>query len=427
MPDLFFRDGDDCPLLAALQPDVLASGVKLSVSARDEMVHLFHYGRGEAWDLALHLYLESGKKIWRTLREVLRWRFGDLARIEALLDCAAGYGRVTRFAALDLPPDRIWASEIDPEAVRFQEATFGVHGLLSTTDPAAFVPGSAGQRFDAILVSSLFTHLPETRFAAWLERLLALLRPGGLLAFSVHDVGLLPGEEKGTFVFRPQSESGSLAPQEYGSTWVTEERVRALIAEVGKNVPGLVVRRIPRGLANYQDLYVATSGGPQEAGALADLRGGAEGFIEACVLLASRRLAIGGWAIDRLTHRPLAALRLSLNGELAGTADLWDRPEIAAVFPGEAPGGQGFRVEVPLPRGKQPGEIEVRLEAAGADGFVVPLYAGSAEALLLRVALYQVLNLGRKTEALEKEIAGMKESRFWKLRDVWWSWKRRLT
>ena len=88
--DFYFRDGEDCPLLTALQPEVVTAGVNLTVSGRDEMFRLFHYGRGEAWDLALHLYLESGKKIWRTLRRVLEWRFGELSRVSSLLDFAAG-------------------------------------------------------------------------------------------------------------------------------------------------------------------------------------------------------------------------------------------------------------------------------------------------------------------------------------------------
>jgi SAM-dependent methyltransferase len=437
--DLFFKDGDDCPLVAALQPEVLTSGVNLSVSARDEMCRLFHYGRGEAWDLSLHLYLDSGRKIWRTLRQVLLWHFGDLSRVGSLLDFAAGYGRVTRFAAAepDLPTERLWMSEIDPEAVRFQAATFGVHGLLSASDPAAFAPG---REFDAILVSSLFTHLPEERFAAWLARLLALVKPGGLLAFSVHDTALLDVADvadvvdaagDAAFVFREESESGSLDGSEYGSTWVTEAHVRARIAEAASlgGVSGVGVHRIPRGLANYQDLYVVTRGAGRAAGGegvLAVLRGGAEGFVESCYLSAARRLALGGWVTDRFTRQPLREVRVLLDGELAATAELWDRPEIADVFPGDARGGQGWRAEVPLPPRRSLGEIDLRLVAVGADGFAVPLFAGSAESALARIALYHLLNLGRENEALKARLAGMRASRFWKIRDRWFALKRWL-
>ncbi|MEA2694824.1 MAG: hypothetical protein QOJ16_4211 [Acidobacteriota bacterium] len=419
--NLFFKDGDDCPLVAALQPDVITSGVNLSVSARDEMCRLFHYGRGEAWDFSLHLYLDSGKKIWRTLRQVLLWHFGDLSRVSSLLDFAAGYGRVTRFTAADLPADRVWVSEIDPDAVRFQAETFGVHGLLSTPDPAAFDPGRA---FDAILVSSLFTHLPEERFAAWLAKLLSLVRPGGLLAFSVHDRSLLADTPAVDFVFRAESESGSLSGSEYGSTWVTEGYVRSCLDRLA---PGLAVRRIPRGLANYQDLYLVTQGmSAQGEEALAGLRGGAEGFVERCYLSAARRLASSGWVTDRFTRRPLREVRVFLDGQPALAAELWDRPEVAQAFPGDAGGGQGWRVEIPLPAGRPLGEIDLRLVAVGADGYEASLYEGTAESALARVALYDVLNLSRENEALKARIAGMRASRFWKIREGWFALKRKL-
>ncbi len=420
--DLFFKDGDDCPLVTALQPELLSSGVNLSVSARDEMCHLFHYGRGEAWDLSLHLYLDSGRKIWRTLSQILAWHFGDLSRIGSLLDFAAGYGRVTRFVVADLPADRVWVSEIDPEAVRFQAETFGVHGLLSAADPAAFNPGLD---FDAILVSSLFTHLPAERFAAWLARLLALVRPGGLLAFSVHDKSLLVEAPEGDFVFRGTSESGSLARNEYGSTWVTESYVRGCLARLA---PGLPVRRIPRGLANYQDLYLVTRGASAgEEGELAGLRGGTEGFLESCHLSLARQVEIRGWVTDRFTRQPVREVRAVLEGLPApSVASLWERPEIAAVFPGDAVSGQGFRLVIPLPTGCEPGSAALSLVALGADGFAATLFAGTLLGCINRVALYNLLHVGRENAALKKRIEGMRASRFWKLRERWFALKRRL-
>jgi len=239
--EFFFRDGEDCPLVVALHLGVLDTGVDLNVSARDEMFNVFFYGRGESRDLALHMYLESGKRIWNTLRQILEWHFGDLAKLSSLLDFASGYGRVSRFIASDVGPERVWISEIDPEAVRFQQETFGVHGLLTTSLPEEFVPG---RQFDCILVSSLFTHLPERRFLGWLERLLSLVKEGGLLAFSVHDTCLFAEAGEAPIVFRESSESGSLKTSEYGSTWVTESYVRESLAKLAPE-GGLQVRRLP--------------------------------------------------------------------------------------------------------------------------------------------------------------------------------------
>ena len=90
---------------------------------------------------------------------------------------------MTRFLVREVPPERIWVADVYAGGVRFQEERFGVHGIVSTIRPEDF---ACAERFDAILVTSLFTHLPDERFVAWLRVLLGLLAPGGMLAFSAH-------------------------------------------------------------------------------------------------------------------------------------------------------------------------------------------------------------------------------------------------
>jgi hypothetical protein len=449
--DHFFLQGrDDSPLVAALHLDLVERGTCLSVDVRDEMFHAFYFGRGESIDLALHMYLESGKHIWRSLRRVLEWHFGQLGEIESLLDFAAGYGRVTRHIVTDLPPERVWVSEIDPGAVEFQETTFGAHGILSTAEPGTFNPGRG---FSCILVSSLFTHLPEARFLQWLERLLSLVREGGLLAFSVHDMALAPGPAPDTgFLFHPSSESGTLSNEEYGSTWVTEDFVRGRLS-------GLRVSRIPRGLASLQDLYVVTKGGGASSASLESLRGGVDGFVEECRLNTMRRLLLQGWVIDRHTKTAVREIRFFLDGNLAGKTDsLIDRPEVAINFPGDAGVGQGWRTELALPALPRNGDLStarLRIDALGSDGFVSTFAEGSIASFLTRLALYRRIErewemqgererfaqrlaeeearsrelaaaLRNEIDQLEARIAAMKASRFWKLRDRWFALKRRL-
>jgi SAM-dependent methyltransferase len=458
----FFLQGrDDSPLVAALHPDLLEAGTCLSVDARDEMFYVFYYGRGESRDLALHMYLESGKHIWKGLRRVLEWHFGQLGEIQSLLDFAAGYGRVTRHMTTDLPPDRIWISEIDPGAVEFQENTFGVHGLRSTPESETFLPG---RDFSCVLVSSLFTHLPEARFLPWLERLLSLVREGGLLAFSVHDMALAPNPAPGAgFLFHPSSESGSLSNEEYGSTWVTEDYVRDCLAALASFAPGgLQVSRIPRGLASFQDLYVVTKGSGASCASsmlLESLRGGVDGFVEECRLDTRRRLLLQGWMIDRYTKTAVREVRFYIDGDLAGrTEALFDRPEVAINFPGDAGVGQGWRAELALPTKCDPSVATLRIAALGSDGFLSTLAEGTIASFVTRLALYRSLERERENAGLretmqseqerfarrlaeeetrarelrneihqlEARIAAMRASRFWKLRDRWFALKRRL-
>ena len=255
---LAFRPDDTSPLVETLLASLgIAPGTLVrAIDARDEMLgHLVEHLEGDR-DRALFQYFQSGASIADSMIQVLRWRFGAPGRVGKLLDFASGYGRITRFLVREIPPERVWVADIYADGVRFQEERLGVHGIVSTLRPEDF---SCGERFDAILVTSLFTHLPEERFLAWLRALLGLLEPGGMLAFSVHSPEVLPpGVEMPAegFFFHEISESGSLDTSDYGSTWVTDEFVRGALERVAG--PGASLHRLERGICGYQELYLAT-------------------------------------------------------------------------------------------------------------------------------------------------------------------------
>jgi SAM-dependent methyltransferase len=133
----------------ALCDDLVRQGIDLAVREEDEMYQIFLWGQGGDRDRGLAMYFTSGRALWQTIEPLLRWRFGDPARIARLLDFASGYGRLTRFLELAVPPERIWVADIQPEAVRAQEEQFGVHGILSSTEPDELVLEGS---FDVILV-----------------------------------------------------------------------------------------------------------------------------------------------------------------------------------------------------------------------------------------------------------------------------------
>jgi SAM-dependent methyltransferase len=199
-------------------------------------------------------YFATGRQIFRTIREIVEWRFGEFHRVGAFLDFASGYGRVTRFLVRAMAPQRIVVAEVDAAAVRFQEKTFGVRGVVSHTEPERL---RLERSFDMVFAASFFSHLPERSFAPWLSRLRTAVKPGGLLAFSVHGMELLPLEaaDRGSgIVFSPVSETERLDAQEYGTSYVTEEFVRR--AAGGAGGPGDRLFRFPLGLCGLQDLYV---------------------------------------------------------------------------------------------------------------------------------------------------------------------------
>jgi SAM-dependent methyltransferase len=440
---LAFRNGEHNLLVAALVP---ASGrwapLSFDVHADDEM--LLHYWNlhGGNRDKALVLYFDSGRRLWETQAAVLRWRFGTFDPGFQLLDFASGYGRVTRFAMRDVPPERIWVADIYAEGVRFQEENFGVHGLVSHADPDRF---ECSETFDAILVSSLFTHLPETTFRAWLARLFSLLRPGGVLVFSVHDEDLLPPDRalpSSGVLFDPSSESGSLPTEQYGTTWVNEPFVRRTLDELA---PQASICRFPRGLNFFQDLYVVV---PEPSCDFSGLKlpAIAEGFVEHCSLV-SGTLRLSGWVVDRVLRSAPKELRVSIGGEVCLVIDRFEpREEVSALFPYEEVVGYGWRAEVTVPSEAED-ETVVAIEVVDAAGAVSTLYAEPIPAALLRSARLDLHATrtqleGRETELaerqvhvevqrqiiqnLESRIAVMEMSRFWKLRNAWWDVRRIL-
>jgi SAM-dependent methyltransferase len=442
---LAYKKEEDNPLLAAFG---LAAGPKapasLNVDAEDEMLIQYLNLGGQDRDRALVLYFDSGRRIWETMRTILRWRFGD--RPLRLLDFASGYGRVTRFAVRDVAPERVWVADIYERGVRFQEEQLGVHGLVSHADPARF---ECPETFDAVLVSSLFTHLPEATFRAWFRRLHGLLRPGGVLVFSVHDEDLLaPGRElpPSGLLFDASSESGSLPGEQYGTTWVNEPFVRRMLADLA---PDASVHRIPRGLLNFQDLYVVVAEPGRDFSGLR-LRAEPEGFVEHCSAPGDR-LRLAGWVADRARREPPRELRMVIGGSGGEVRlvhrDFTPRPEVGALFPYEQVTGYGWRCEAPLPAGALEQNALLTIEVVDAAGAASELYVDPLLAALLRSArldLYatglqlhdRAAELAREREridglhgvirGLETRIEAMQASRFWKLRNAWFAVKRRL-
>lgn len=179
-------------------------------------------------------YLADG---WRTLSEtmqVLELLDRPLMKTSSVLEFASGYGRFTRHLAHALP-GRVTCSDVLPGSMDFVREQFGVNAFESSFDPAEIdFPG----RYDVVFVLSLFTHLPVPAWGAWLRALGGAVAPGGVLLFSVHSEELAR-EDRGVklndegYCFFPHSESPSLGPENYGTTFTTrrlvEDQVRAAL------------------------------------------------------------------------------------------------------------------------------------------------------------------------------------------------------
>jgi SAM-dependent methyltransferase len=435
-------------VVQALCRDLLNRDINLNISAADEMLIFFVYQQSDSVEQAIAMYLDSGRRIWATQRQILAWRFGSLGWGGNVLDFASGYGRVTRHIVAEIPRDRVWVADVYAEGVAFQQREFGVHGLVSTTNPAGF---QCDARFDCILVSSLFTHLPESSFIAWLDRLGSLLNPGGLLLFSVHDISLRPSGAAvppSGILFEEQSESGSLDTRDYGSSWVTEDFVRSA---VGKAMGPCPVFRIPRGLASYQDLYVVLQQTAPSSGPTIERE--ADGFLEHCSWIAKRSLRLSGWCADRVIGSPPREVRIRIDGVLvASCRDFEPRPLTGQAFANDTIEAVGWQVTVDLPETSVPESARLSVRPVSADGTELGLYAGPVVWACLRTAQLDTLTLqdrlrhreamyeelARQSAAREELLSEVKESaedqalrlraveasRFWKARNLWFRFKR---
>ena len=429
---LAFRSEDDCPLVRALFSDlgIVPGTLDLAIDDRDEMLGFLTAANEGDRERGLFQYFQTGASIAGALGQVLRWRFGNLNRIGKVLDFASGYGRVTRFLVREIPPDRLWVADVYADGVRFQEERFGVRGTVSTIRPGDF---ACDERFDAILVTSLFTHLPEERFVEWLRILLGLLAPGGMLAFSAHSPEVLPPGvvmPGSGFLFHASSESGSLDTSDYGSTWVTEAFVRGALEQ-----QGMSSYRISRGLCDFQDLYLA---GPRLDFSSLDFQGEPLLFAERASL-SEGRLELDGWAAVR-GGADVRSVEVFLDGERLACAPVdLDRADVASLLgrPGLRP---GWRCVCPIPGQASRSRSVLLLRVVDGRGVGHPLWAGSIERLLLAAARLEIGSLqhekadawaayerervelarmAREVQRLGGLVASMEASRFWKVRNLW--------
>ncbi len=289
--DLEISDQVAGPLLATTLG--LIGPLNTNIHPNDQMFNFIASTRGNG-AVAYSEYFTSGAQLLKILEQIVKWKFGSFERVGSLLDFASGYGRLTRFLVHAMPPDHIWVSDIQADAVTFQQAEFGVNGFVSASDPADL---PCDRTFDCIFVASLFSHLPGTTLTAWLKKLYSLLRPGGLLAFSVNDESRLPVgltmPESG-FWFGKASEVASLDTEDYGTTFVTEANVRdAIIAVTGRPE----YARVQYGVMYHQDLYVVANEPAPDFSSL-NFSYLPHGSVDYGLWTGQGDLYLRGWAVD---------------------------------------------------------------------------------------------------------------------------------
>ncbi len=176
-----------------------------------------------------------------------------------VLDWGCGSGRATRFMPLLWPALRLTGCDIDATAVEWCRAH--IPGpQFDVTGPFPPLP-YAGGAFDAVVASSVMTHLTADVQVAWLREVRRILAPGGVFVASV--LGALsmtsqPASERealdreGIRDAKPDPALDGVAPAGYyRSTFQTEAYTQQVWSPV---LPVIEYRHA--GLTNYQDLVI---------------------------------------------------------------------------------------------------------------------------------------------------------------------------
>lgn len=303
---------------------------KLNICEADEM-YLFSLSNvKDDRDRALVRYYAIGRRILDTVKQVVDWHFGSFENVPSFLDFACGYGRFTRFLIQEMPAERVWVSDIYTNAVKFQTEYLGVNGIVSTGKPENYL---IDRKFDCILANSFFSHMPERTFTSWLQNLYDLLTPDGILMFSVHDECLRAvGAEMPAngILFSANSESQSLDKEEYGTTYVTENFVREVVAQVSGGKA--FVHRIEKGICRFQDLYVVTNKLVKDFSEL-KFNHHPEGYIDVAAFTNKENLYLEGWAADVNLGGRVEELQVLVNGEVVQKCEpFYDRLDLAKDF-----------------------------------------------------------------------------------------------
>ena len=323
-PELLYDPSQRNVLLASFLDAANApQSLDCGVHRKDEMFAYALAACQNSFNDALVMYHQGGALGYRIVDQLL----DGIAVPSSWLDFGCGYGRVLRYARADRPDLDIVGCEIDGRAAEFVASRYDVRGLQSSTRPGDL---DLPEEVALITAWSVFTHLPEAEFIAWLERLWHATAPGGILAVSTNDLARMPmgvGRPGTKFVFERHSESDLLSSDDYGTTWVAADWMRSAMRRIaGDQLADLDV--LERGLWNAQDLWVArkASGGGQEQSVPA-MQPAPIGYLEGLEIRDARRVKVEGWCLACAERAP--RLLVEIVDESCRVLDRHDQSEFS--------------------------------------------------------------------------------------------------
>jgi SAM-dependent methyltransferase len=127
------------------------------------------------------LYFLAGQQALRAVS--LAMLAAGLEEVESVLDFASGHGRVLRAFKAAFPEARLTASDTVVQGIEFCASEFGAEPVVSSPDPSEI---ELTGPFDVIWSGSLFTHVDQDLWRAFLKLFEETLSFGGVAVFTAY-------------------------------------------------------------------------------------------------------------------------------------------------------------------------------------------------------------------------------------------------
>lgn len=218
--------------IARLEEEYPVKPVNMVIHKNDLMFAFHVYNHKSNLKQAVYSYFKIGIRTATNLNEIAK-RFNIKAN--TILDFGSGYGRVSRFLPQVFPNAEISISEVKGHSLKFQKEQFGFMGIEHTQDAESL----GNSTFDLVLSLSVFTHLPQASFEAWLTKLINALNPNGALVFTFNNISTFKEQAPDpNFHYLTLSEDSSFSfvsdslsdTSEYGSTYVSYTYLEEFLA-----------------------------------------------------------------------------------------------------------------------------------------------------------------------------------------------------
>jgi SAM-dependent methyltransferase len=212
---------------------------------------------------AIERYHGGAVRFVELLSSALGERGSTWRDIESVLEIGCGYGRIVRELRAVMSPDRIYVTDIIDEAARFTAAEFGVQRI-----PVIEEAGPEwNDRFELVYLLSVYTHMRRDIVVAHLSRLAQLIKPGGLVVFTVHgEESAATAEQYQQYWLDKAKLLDALRNQgyyyecypyydfEYGLSWFTPQAVHTAVAEAAPDLEAVSFH--PIAVDEHQDVFV---------------------------------------------------------------------------------------------------------------------------------------------------------------------------